>query len=356
MNKIVLVLKGRIESLPPFMSLAIELSRLNHKVVLIASQCDDKTKILFQKYHIEVITVGSVRSPKNKIGKLIQWLDFRNQTFNELKQMDFDYLWIGGGDTALALGKKLYSYNYMITLYELYDTNHLYRYFLKNIVQSASAVVVPERNRAAIIRSWFGLQQTPFVIPNKPYIADDLFYDNDEKPESFSPHNKKIALYQGHIGRDRDLEPICKAFENVKERWQLVLMGKDHGYLKELKEICPSLIHIDHIDAPGHLKVTKQADVGLVSYTFDNLNNVFCAPNKIWEYSSFHKPMIGNDVPGLLDTIEKYEAGICVDFSDPKALYQSILIVEENYTKYSEGSKKLTESFDPARILEEIIN
>lgn len=355
MKKIVLVLKGKIESLPPFMSLAIELSRLNHKVVLIASQCDDKAKMLFQKYHIEVIAVGSVRSPKNKIGKLIQWLDFRNQTFDVLKQMNFDYLWIGGGDTALALGRKLYSYNYMITLYELYDTNLLYRFFLKDIANSASAVIVPERNRAAILRSWFQMKKTPFVIPNKPHMENNDLPVNQEILDSFS-QDKRTALYQGHIGRDRDLEPICHAFNDLNQSWQLVLMGKDHGYLKELKEICPSLIHIDHIDAPGHLAITQIADVGLVSYTYDNLNNVFCAPNKIWEYSSFSKPMIGNDVPGLLDTIEKYGAGMCVDFSNVNDMKLAISSIEKNYEKFSVGSEKLFNSIDITKILKEIID
>lgn len=31
-----------------------------------------------------------------------------------------------------------------------------------------------------------------------------------------------------------------------------------------------------------------------------SLNNIYCAPNKIWEYSRFGLAMVGNDIPGLL--------------------------------------------------------
>ncbi|KAA6307134.1 hypothetical protein EZS27_041199, partial [termite gut metagenome] len=40
--------------------------------------------------------------------------------------------------------------------------------------------------------------------------------------------------------------------------------------------------------------------IGIVSYAFDDLNHVFCAPNKTWEYTGFGIPMLGNNAPGHL--------------------------------------------------------
>ena len=44
----------------------------------------------------------------------------------------------------------------------------------------------------------------------------------------------------------------------------------------------------------------------------NSLNRAFCAPNKIYEYSGLRIPAIGNEVPGLVNTIGAAKAGVCV--------------------------------------------
>ena len=74
--------------------------------------------------------------------------------------------------------------------------------------------------------------------------------------------------------------------------WRLVLMGHATYGMELIKQACPDLIHISHIDAPEHLDVTSHAYVGLVTYSYKSLNNIFCAPNKIWEYAAFGVPLV----------------------------------------------------------------
>lgn len=62
---------------------------------------------------------------------------------------------------------------------------------------------------------------------------------------------------------------------------------------------------LPYITAPYHLEVTSHAFIGILIYapvygTFTSpLNSIYCAPNKLYEFSHFGIPMIGNNIPGL---------------------------------------------------------
>ena len=61
-------------------------------------------------------------------------------------------------------------------------------------------------------------------------------------------------------------------------------MGRDLGPLKKYMEILSDLIYIPQIPSPQHLFVTSIAYIGILVYDPISLNQIFCAPNKIFEY------------------------------------------------------------------------
>ena len=60
------------------------------------------------------------------------------------------------------------------------------------------------------------------------------------------------------------------------------------------------------------MEITSYARIGINFYRPNCLNKAFCAPNKIYEFSGFGIPIIGNDIPGLKNTIGLNNAGKCV--------------------------------------------
>ena len=65
------------------------------------------------------------------------------------------------------------------------------------------------------------------------------------------------------------------------------------------------------------------------------MNNIFCAPNKIWEYAGFGIPMLGNNIPGLQSTIGASQAGICVDTDRVGEILNAIQAIDSEYEFYS---------------------
>jgi len=120
--------------------------------------------------------------------------------------------------------------------------------------------------------------------------------------------------------------------------------------------MCPPLVHIPWVRPPAHLEITSHAHVGIAFYKFDSLNSIFCAPNKIWEYSAFGVPTLCQDIPGLRYTIGTAGAGVCVDSQSVDAIISAVRIIEANYSVHSQRAREFYESVDTTDVVGRIID
>lgn len=86
-----------------------------------------------------------------------------------------------------------------------------------------------------------------------------------------------------------------------------------------------------------------------------SLNRAFCAPNKIYEYAGLGIPSIGNKVPGLINTINKYKMGKCVNICVDN-LKSAIKDIEKNYSDYSNNAYKFFNSTNNRTEIQKIVN
>ena len=120
-------------------------------------------------------------------------------------------------------------------------------------------------------------------------------------------------------------------------------------------------IVLPYITAPYHLEVTSHAFVGILIYTpvynifTSPLNSIYCAPNKIYEFSQFGIPMIGNNIPGLKYTIDYHKMGICVDKLDIESFGYAIKDIVDNFNTYSKNALDFNESDDKSKIIRQAI-
>lgn len=261
-----------------------------------------------------------------------------------IAETSHDLLWVIHEETAFEFRNILQGKKYILSLYELNDHRRDFLEKIRPVIQNAKEVIVPEYNRACILRVWMRLDKTPTVIPNKP-----LYHPHKRKiPNSYSTQleGKKVVLYQGYIYRSRNLDKVCEAVKDMPG-YCIVLMGKgDTSYINELKQKYPQIIHISFIAPPEHLYVTSWAHIAIVKYDFVVLNAIFCAPNKTWEYTGFGIPVLCHDIPGLQYTIGQYEAGVCTDMDDTEAIKSAIYKIDADYERYSQNATMFYNSFD----------
>lgn len=354
--RIILLFKSRTLNSPTLSTLLI-LNDLGHELTVISEGLDEYWVKELENKHIRLHLLKTQSKSNNPISKFISYKAFQKKAMkvikNEFQEKGEGLLWISGAQTILALGDKIKDYHYILQIHELHEHFSYQLKAIKKVIHSADLVFMPEYNRSIIYQVWFKLEKRPIVLPNKPYFLPTIeelekFKNKHKELVSFFQENK-VILYQGEISAERNLSAFAQACHELPE-YKFALLGKDHGMLNKYKQINPNLIHIDYTPAPEYLLFTSLAHIGIVTYEPKELNTAYCAPNKIFEYSAFKKPMLGNNIPGL-KVLEHCNAGVIVDEQDKESIKQGIKKIEENYTNYQEGTNVLFNSVDNGEII-----
>ena len=361
---IIIINKEIFQNRPPVISTLLTLSDLGHNVTLITVEINDYWSSELQKKNISFYVVSEKKNA-NRIAKVFEYLNFKNQVFKYLTKKginnDNALLWVIGGNTIFSLGDSLNKYRYVLQIQELHENDKHYLRAFSKVINNAELVFMNEYNRTILYQIWFKMKKRAIVLPNKPFflpnkkdiqnhILPRIKQQYEEEIELFK--TKKVILFQGWYGKpDRDLTAFVQAIKELGDDYRMAILGRYNKNLDEYRAIDPNIIHIDFIPAPDYLVFTSLAYIGIVSYNPNSLNNAYCAPNKIWEYSTFSLPMLCNDIPGLKYTVEYSGAGICVDENNTKAIFEAILQIDMDYYKYSNNATQMNNNFNNVEII-----
>ena len=281
-----------------------------------------------------------------------------------------EILWTTSMKTSSLIGKQGMKYKTVLQLMELAENGYRFRHYfkipIKKYAQFAWKTVVPEVNRAYIQKIWYELEKTPIVLPNKPFSLD--YGEIDPKLEEvisvMKKENKKIILYLGGIFADRNFESYAQTIGKTDD-YVLYIVGKffsdDGKKLIEKLQNEYGVVYLGGFNPPKHLAFVKYAHIGLLPYMptkspiLSELNALYCAPNKIWEYAGFGIPMVGSDVLGLKLPFEQWNIGRCCDLNSETSIINAIEEVDRNHDEMSRNCYKFYDSVDLEKIVSEIL-
>lgn len=360
--KIIVLHIGNILKYPPIMNLLNIINDLQIECLVITtkSEFNDNEKFKTIRFCEIKIEYEKINSP---IKKLLYLKFIRNNIWKIIKAEynEDDVIWVSSNVALKYLGNNIVKMNYVLHLMELFKELRYFNEipFLKfnshKIADNALAVVVPEYNRAHITKAWWNLKSLPLIFHNKPCYYKNFNRNMDIRNKNAKTiidkiKNKKILLYQGIVDdKERPLVNYIKAIEKMGNDYAFVIMSSGENIYKHIKS--KNYYFIPYIKPPLHLEVTSHAYIGILSYypvkSFSSeLNSIYCAPNKTFEYSMFAIPMIGNDVPGLKYVFEPYNAGVCLEEFTVENICKAIKHIESNYEAMSCGAHKYYDSVD----------
>jgi hypothetical protein len=346
-QKLILVVRGDVNISPTVTNYLKSFSHLNYDIHCICSHTQRQ---------LEGITYHQVGSgiERNPIFKLFGYYLFGHKVKSKLESIgakSSDLLWVSRIDTALCLGKLAKDYLSVLALHELHDSYPFWRRVTARVNGNYKKLVYNETNRAQIARVFYKLRSLPVVIPNKPSshpeeikvkISDTVLRDTIS-----SLDDKKIIIYQGSLQSDRSIEELVKASFKLGSEFVLLIMGKDpENKIPLFKTLNPNLVYIPWVIPPDHLNITSHAYIGVAFYDTDCLNSIYCAPNKIWEYSGFGIPVLGQNIPGLIDTVDLNRFGKSVEIHKELDILNAIKLIDENYELYKYNALKFYKSVD----------
>ena len=353
-----ILLRSHVVTLPPIMTV-IEclLDSESYNVNFISTQSSNLTHPNLKEY---ILPQSHNVSKISKIKNYIKYRMFVDKVLTDHSQTE-DIVWLGSLDTAIACKGLIFLKKnpYVLHLHELYDTHLKKLKVVKTIAQNAKYVVVPELNRAGILQVWLELKNRPTVLPNKPYRhpRDKKLIPTHRLTQSILEKyktDKPIVLYQGHIGGDRNLMPIAQAMKMLPD-YEFWLLGTDHGsYSEQLLAISDNIKYLGSVPAPYHLEITSYASIGIMSYDPINLNNLYCAPNKLWEYSGFGIPFLSNKCLSL-EGSQMESIGISIDWQVENIL-KSLKRITNKELEYEKNAINFYNNCDVVSIIEIMVN
>lgn len=376
-TKVILTMIYDIKLFPPVISLCNILSDLNYEVVYIGG-CSDRNieENLSRKKKVKMYKLPLYGG--DAFSRFFQQWKYRKNVLRILKKEytnDTSYLWLLHSETVSLFAGLLGKYNVIAHLFEFKNPMDKLAYRLltpmhrfDKKLRYATKVVCCEYNRAQITKAIYSLNKLPYVLPNKPYVADS---DNSESARLDSNiqelllkyKDKKIILYQGIFITERKLDDFIQAVNMLPDDYVMFLMGRENDLYFDLKKKYESvkIVFLPFFTPPLHLEITRRAYIGILTYIPDlhtigqAINVLYCAPNKLYEYAKFGVPMVANDLPALKYAYLQHKAGICVQELDAKNIVEAIKMIDSNYDKYVEASHQLYEDIDMLKLVHTIL-
>ncbi len=373
-KKIILTMIYDIKLFPPVLSLCSILSDLNYEVIYIGSCSDDKILKELSSFGVKIYKTNTYGG--NGIKRFFQQLKYRKHVKNIIKKeynKNNTYIWLLHTETASLFTNLLGQFNIIVHLLEFKNPREKIAYKILNPfsninkrINLATKIVCCEYNRAHIAKAIYNLNSLPYILPNKPYIKEinnDYYLPIEIKNKIEKYVNKRIILYQGIFIPERKLDDYINAMNYLSDDYVMFLMGNQNNLYYELKKKYESdrIIFLPFLSPPTHLEITRRAYIGILTYIPDEhtidqaINVLYCAPNKLYEYSMFGIPMIANDLPALRFAFSQNKGGICVKEMEAKQIATAINELNKNYNIYSQASYDLYNNVNMLNIVKEII-
>lgn len=371
MKHIVIVEVNAINLLPPAQNIIKALLANGHSVKLIGCNISKLSSDILKQNNFSYIEIPRITGKnifERQVEKKKIYSLMRKSVANCMESGDF--LWTTSISTVLALKKDILKYKNIFQLMELTEYAVIFRGRIKvridDLARKSWKVVVPEINRAYIQKVWWKLSKTPIVLPNKPYDLDfgEITHELNEAISKMQSEKKKIILYLGVIGTDRNVEAIAKVISKL-DKYVFYIVGRACNSVgtETLNAVINKYgaVYLGGFNPPKHLAVVQYAHIGVLPYSpikegsNSSLNALYCAPNKIWEYAGFGVPMVGSDVLGLKLPFERWNIGRCSDLNDEVSIIKAIEEVDRNHDEMSKNCYKFYNSVDLKKIVSEIL-
>ncbi len=138
------------------------------------------------------------------------------------------------------------------------------------------------------------------------------------------------VIFQGGFDATRNMENMVRAFKLLDNSTKLLLLGQ--GPLEgKLRHICKteqiSNVHfgrwVPQIDLLGYV---RHADLGLIPYIGDTaiLNNLYCTPNKLFEFIEAEIPICASDIPELRKILKDNGNGDVYTMTNPEQIAEAV--------------------------------
>lgn len=213
------------------------------------------------------------------------------------------------------------------------------------LIKRSNIVIVANKQRANIMKEYYKIK-LPYVYDNIRLLGPIIKEDVSNK-DVLSENDVFKIISTGGVTISRGIMSILEAFKELPKNFELNIVGgsndsdlaKVNKYLKENNLYNVKIIGTVKMDKLYNL--VKESHVGIVNYHFDDLNNLYCASGKVYEYLGCSIPVVTTENPPLKDFCEEYKVG-----QANNNFKESLLFMYENYFYFKNNASEFAKNID----------
>lgn len=235
---------------------------------------------------------------------------------------------------------------------KLTKRNKLYVNAERKLCKKVECIIEANKERADIFKERYGLNNVTYVLN-----ISKLSYCGIKRtlPEDGSV----MMVYQGVISKGRNLSFFAKCLKELPANYRMMFIGNGDG-LDDLKKTARELGLEDRTVFTGRLsndemvEKLKSCHIGIISYPFTSLNNIYCSPNKIFEYSASALPFMATEQPFFKEVQSKYKIGRTFKFNDVKSFAEETKQLTVDYEDASKGFAQFLQDYSYSKETEKL--
>ena len=299
---------------------ALAISKIQGLEVDLIALKDDYNNSDFNILKLDIRTVSSLK----------RYLKFVGCVVKQGLKDDYDIIYAHDLYTALPAlllmslrRNKKYVYDAHETIFPQKGVSfslrdYFFYFFEFFFVKTAHLIITPQKDRSEIMKEHYKLLQLPMTVQNisvlemtYPLLADSV----SKKFREFLQKGGKTIVYAGGLNYDRQLELLIEAAWILRDRCKVILIGSGNS-VTELRNIVKTkkidnCLFVDTVPYKNLAELLEVCDVGYLSYPMTDINNIFCASNKVFEYASVFLPMVASYNKTINEIFTKWQIGEC---------------------------------------------
>jgi glycosyltransferase involved in cell wall biosynthesis len=214
----------------------------------------------------------------------------------------------------------------------------------KILLKKADYLILSNSERADFVRNEnLGNRSTRFcVIHNFPELKTFTDIYNEERITQAKRETAFLCL-TGLLDKKRCPEAFLIAATEIFSQFnlKLVLAGWTDNLTKKRIEyyshISEGIKYLGVVNREELLAIQNEAIAGIALYFSNNMNNVLCAPQKIYEYLVLGKPVITSNNPPLQNLVGVNKLGVLISNSSSKSIFDAVKEMIANRCMYEKN-------------------